>query len=188
MIRAIATLESVSPYSQSKHLTEPKKDRELPKDYEERCWRKRLHVNAQNNVFIPPMSFKLSLAEAAKYLSIQVPGKGKQTYTKHFDAGVLVVDPLILPLVPEDVEGEWLFLNADGKRGSGTRVDKCYPRIDHWVGDVEYLILDEIITEDVFQKVLTESGRLIGIGRFRPRNGGYYGRFKVNEVKWISEE
>src|SRR5262245_66011200 len=86
MIIATAELEGISPYSQSKHHITPKKERELPKDYEERTWRERLHVNKDGYVFIPPMAFKNCIAEIAKFLGVQIPGKGKSTYTKHFEA------------------------------------------------------------------------------------------------------
>jgi hypothetical protein len=183
---AIATLHSISPYSQSRHYEVPRLNggKELIKDYEARTWRERLHVDGQGLVFIPPMAFKNCISEAAKFLQRQIPGKGKATYTKHFEAGVLVTDALPLNVRKDDVPGEWLFLPSDGKRGSGSRVDKCYPIIHEWAGDVTFHILDEIITEQVFVEHLTEAGRFIGIGRFRPRNNGFYGRFKVGRVIW----
>lgn len=165
----------------------PKLARELPKDYEARTWRERMHVNKEGFVFIPPMAFKNCVSEIAKYLGIQIPGKGKSTYTKHFEAGVLVVEGLTLPIKKEDVQGQWLFVPSDGKRGGAKRVDKCFPVIHEWEGQVEFVILDEIITEDVFLKHLEEAGKFIGIGYFRPRNNGYWGRFSVENVKWISE-
>lgn len=179
-----AKLKSVSPYSQSKHHDAPKLDRELPKDYEKRVWRERLHVGDDGRVFIPPMAFKNALSEAAKFMSVQIPGKGKATYTKHFEAGVLVVDGLVLPIKKDDVPGEWLFLPSDGIRGSGKRVDKCYPVIKEWQGEVTFYVLDEIITQDAFTEHLKAAGNFIGIGRFRPRNNGFYGRFTVENVKW----
>lgn len=184
MKTAIATLRSISPYSQSRHYDVPKLNKELPKDYEARTWRERLHTNGEGNVYIPPMSFKNCLSEAAKYLGIQIPGKGKSTYTKHFEAGVLVMEPLVLPLKRDDVAGEWLFVPSDGIRGSGKRVDKCFPTIQEWGGEVTFFVLDETITEDVFLNHLTQAGQFIGIGRFRPRNNGFYGRFAVESVSW----
>lgn len=184
MKTVVATLKSVSPYSQSKHHDTPKLERELPKDYEKRTWRERLHVNDDGKVFIPPMAFKNALSEAAKFMGIQIPGKGKATYTKHFEAGVLVVDGLVLPVKKDDVPGEWLFLPSDGIRGSGKRVDKCYPVIKEWSGDVTFYVLDELITKEPFAEHLTAAGNFIGIGRFRPRNNGFYGRFTVEKVKW----
>ena len=184
MKTAIATLRSVSPYSQSRHYDAPKLSKENPKDYEARTWRERLHVNGEGNVYVPAMSFKICLSEAAKYLGIQIPGKGKSTYTKYFEAGVLVMEPLVLPLKRDDVAGEWLFVPSDGIRGSGKRVDKCFPTIQEWGGEVTFFVLDETITEDVFLNHLTQAGQFIGIGRFRPRNNGFYGRFAVERVEW----
>lgn len=179
-----ATLKSISPYSQSRHYDTPKLERELPKDYEARTWRDRLHVDNDGRVFIPPMAFKNAIAEAAKFMSIQIPGKGKSTYTKHFEAGVLVTDPLPLPITKEDVQGEWLFVPSDGKRGSGSRVDKCFPVIPEWSGDVTFYVLDDIITREPFERHLEAAGKFIGIGRFRPRNNGFYGRFSVEAISW----
>lgn len=184
MATAIATLKSVSPYSQSRHYTVPKLDKESPLEYCKRTWREHCHADRKGNILIPPMAFKNALAEAAKYLSITVKGKGKATYTKHFEAGVLVVDALVLPIKKDDVEGEWLFLPSDGKRGSGSRVDKCYPIIREWSGDVTFHVLDNTITQEVFREVLEQCGKFIGIGRFRPRNNGYYGRFTVEDIEW----
>lgn len=184
MKTAIVTIKGVSPYSQSKHYTTDKLPKEIPRDYEARTWRDRLHALDDGSIFIPPMSFKNCLSEAAKFLSIQIPGKGKSTYTKHIEAGVLVTDPLVLGIKKDDVPGEWLFVPSDGIRGSGKRVDKCFPVIHQWGGDVTFYILDETVTEDVFKNILEQAGKFIGIGRFRPRNNGFYGRFTVESVKW----
>lgn len=185
MIIATVELESIAPYSQSRNYTTPPRgSKELHKDYEERTWRERLHVNKDGFVFMPPMAFKNCVAEIAKFLSVQVPGKGKATWTKNFEAGILVTEGPVLPIKKEDVQGEWLFLPADGKRGSGKRVWKCYPLILEWKVTVIFYIVDELITEEVFTYHLNQAGQLIGLGRFRPRQNGFYGRFKVNKVDW----
>lgn len=184
MKTAIATLESASTYSQSKFIQAPKLDKESADAYEKRTWRERMHINEAGNVVIPPMSFKNCLSEAAKYLSIQIPGKGKSTYTKHFEAGILVTEPLDIGIKAADVPGLWLHVPSDGVRGGSKRVLKCFPTIKAWAGPVTFHILDETITEDIFTRVLTEAGKFIGIGFFRPRNNGYYGRFNVKEVLW----
>ena len=56
MKTAIAHLKSVSPYSQGRFYSLPKENegKESDKDYEERTWRERLHVNSEGYVFIPP--------------------------------------------------------------------------------------------------------------------------------------
>lgn len=185
MITATAKLKSISPYSQSKYHNTPKLDKELPHDYTERTWRHFMHVTPEGEVFIPPMAPKNALSEAAKYLNKSIPGKGKSTYTKHFEAGVLVdPEPIRLGIKSDEVQGEKLFLPADGRRGSGKRVEKIYPLIPSWEATVVFMVVDPMITEDVFREVLSEAGKFIGIGRFRPRNNGYYGRFVVVSMKW----
>jgi hypothetical protein len=191
MRTAVATLKSISPYGQSKFYDTPKHGRtggtttESHKDYEERTWRDRVHANQDGYIFIPPMAFKNCISEIAKYLSVQIPGKGKSTYTKHFEAGVMVIDPLVLPVKKEEVAGEWLFVPPSGKRGDGKRVQKCFPVIHQWSGDVTFHVLDEVITPAVFEQHLRDAGNFIGIGRFRPRNNGFYGRFAVDKVTWL---
>jgi hypothetical protein len=143
-----------------------------------------MHVTQDGHVFIPPMAFKNCLSECAKYKSIQIPGKGKATYTKHFEAGIQVVDPLVLEILAADVKPEKLFVPADGRRGSGKRVEKFFPLIPEWRGAVTFYILDDTVTQDVFAEHIEEAGKLVGIGRFRPRNNGYYGRFSVEKIDW----
>jgi hypothetical protein len=180
-----AFLQSMAPYSPSRQyeLDYPKLPKENPRDYEKRTWMERCHYRTDGHIFIPPMAFASSLKEAAKYLSIQIPGKGKATYTKHFEAGVIVGEGLTLIETRETVKGEWLSLSPRGiKHEMG--VWKCMPKIDKWSGVIQYDVLDETITADIFKQVIFVSGQFMGIGRFRPSNGGIYGRFKVNKIEW----
>lgn len=187
---AKATLKSVTPYSQSKNidpLEVPKKPKETHDAYEGRTWRHRIHVGASGNVVIPRTAFPNCVKAAARRLQIQVPGKGKTQYTKYFEAGIDVMDDLELPLKADDVRGERLFVPANGKPGAGGRVYRTFPKVDRWEGVVTFIILDDIITEDVFTQVLRSAGMLVGIGRFRPENRGFYGRFAVERVEWIED-
>lgn len=180
----ITSLESVSPYSQGRYHATPMLEREIHKDWEERTWRERCHTNDEGYVMIPPMVFKNCLSEAAKFMGIQIPGKGKSTYTKHFEAGILVIESLVLPIKKTDVAGQWNFVPADGRRGGSKRVEKCFPVIPSWKGDVTFYVLDEIITKDVFRQHVEAAGQFIGIGVFRPRNNGFFGRFKIGNILW----
>jgi len=183
---ATAHLKSISPYSQSRHYAGefPKEDKENHQDYEKRTWKNRLHTDKNGNVFIPPMALKNCISEAAKYLSIQIPGKGKATYTKHIESGLLIVDPLQLGIHKDEVDGQWLFVPSDGKRGGSSRVNKCFPIIREWEATATINILDDTVTKEVFEHILTESGKFIGMGFFRPRNNGFYGRFEVKKIEW----
>ncbi len=185
MKTARVTLKSRSPYSQGRYYNVEKLPKELPKDYEARTWRERLHATQDGNVFIPCSALKNCLSECAKYLSIQIPGKGKATYTKHFEAGVAVMEHIVLSLQKKDVEGVWQFVPSDGRRGGGKRVEKCFPVIHEWEGTADFLIFDDTITKDVFTEHLEQAGKFIGIGVYRPRNNGYYGRFDIGSIEWI---
>jgi len=181
----------MAPYSQSKNIDaeeHPPHEKEGKDEYDSRVWRARMHVDTDGQVVIPAMALKSSLQEAAKYLNMRIPGQGKATYTKHFEAGVLILEDAKTGVLAEDVKSEKLYLHANGVRGSGTRVWRRMPRIDSWEAEVEWHILDPIITEDVFARVLREAGNLIGIGRWRPRNGGIYGRYACEELEWDVQE
>jgi len=177
-------LQSVSPYSQGRYHNTEKLPKELSADFEKRTWRNKLHVTDDGFIQIPPMSFANSIKECATYLSIPIPGQGKSKFTKNFQAGIMVSEPLVLDIKKEDAQPEWVFVPSDGRRGGTTRVEKCFPLIREWDGTVNYYIFDDIITKEVFEQVLRESGQIIGIGRFRPKNWGYYGRFKVVKIEW----
>jgi hypothetical protein len=187
MKTAIATLKSISPYSQSKHHETEKLNRELHDAYEKRTWKEKGHWTKDGFMFVPPTSFKNCIAEIAKYLSMQIPGAGKQTFTKHFESGILVVDPLILPVTKENVNVDRVFVPSDGKRGGTKRVWKYFPLVEEWEGKVTFVVVDDILTKDIFQKHLELAGQLIGIGRWRPRNNGMYGRFEVKKLDWIEQ-
>lgn len=184
MIQVKCKLMGVSPYSQSKALFTEKKGDETHQDHEARVWRERMHVNQDGQVVIPPMAFKNMIAQAAKRRSMKIPGENRKTYTKHFESGVLVLEECPLAVAADDVKGEWLFVPSNGQRGGGTRVHKCFPIIHKWECSVTFTILDRKITKPVFVEHLEEAGNFTGIGRFRPANNGYYGRFRVESVDW----
>jgi hypothetical protein len=181
-------IEGIAPLSQSKpHLTEMLPG-ESHDDFRKRTWREQLHVDQHGEVFIPPGAIKNCISEAALFMSIAIPGKGKATYTKHVEAGVACIKPVMLGIRAQDVASETLFLPADGKRGSGKRVWKTYPRIDTWSGEVELIVLDETVLQTshrsgnpILQDIVEGGGQYIGLHRFRPRKNGWYGRFTIRD-------
>jgi hypothetical protein len=85
----LAELKSESPLSFGRHYSHidvPLLEKESHSDYDQRTWRERAHYNHEEEVFIPPMMIKNAISNAAKYLSIRIPGKGKSTYTKHIES------------------------------------------------------------------------------------------------------
>jgi hypothetical protein len=184
MLVCTATIKGTTPYSQSRPIQSKKAAGETHDTFEEKTWRERIHSD-DNGVYIPPMALKNCLSEVAKFLSESVPSKGKATYTKHFEAGTLVVDPIHIGVKLDSVQGERLFVPSDGKRGGSGRVWKTFPVIPPgWSGEVKIVLIDPVLVNkpEKVREYLEQAGRFIGMGRFRPRNNGFYGRFEV--TKW----
>lgn len=190
MKKAIVTLEGLAPYSQSRFHNTEKLNKEGAGDYEKRTWIEKAHWDDEGRLTMPALAFKNAIAEAAKYLSEQIPGKGKATYTKHFEAGISVVEDSLVSIkgetvTRENIVGDTLHVPSDGRRGGGSRVLRTFPTIGKgWTATIEFLIFDDVITEDVFRRTLLQAGQLIGVGSFRVRNNGTRGRFKPTAIEW----
>lgn len=186
------TLIGETPHSQSAPIASKRDNRESADAHEKRCWRERCHAMPDGKLFIPPMALSFALSATAKLLGHQIPGKGKSTYTKHFMSGILVTDPIIITvdgktIDKDEVEGKWYYVDANGKRGSGTRVWRCFPEVPAgWQGQATIYVLDDTITQEVFEEHLIECGRFIGLGRFRPERGGFFGRFTPENFQWAA--
>jgi hypothetical protein len=144
---------------------------------------------------MPPQAVKKCLQDCAKYLSESVQGKGKSTFTKHFMAGTLETDEIILcdpnrkPYKVADLPFERLYVPSDGRPGGMKRVWRqfCYAP-EGWTATGRLYLLDPILIgkPEKVEEYLTHAGKFIGLCRWRPRNGGMYGRFKVEKFNVIS--
>jgi hypothetical protein len=187
MRTCFVSFEGRTPYSPSKAVDPdlvPKLDKEKPDEYDKRTWRHKATVDTAGNVCIPAMAFKMAVDEAVKRLALQVPGRGKTTYTKFFVAGQICDGDVPIGAHIDDVPPIVIWANADGVRGSGKRVKRAFPYIEKWKGTANFQILDDAIPNAIFEKAIVEAGRLIGIGRFRPEKGGFLGRFSVTAMTW----
>lgn len=184
MRQVFVTLRSLSSYSQSRFHEEPKKERETADAWDDRTWRHKCTTDREGIVCIPAMALKMCLTPACQRLALQVPGRGKTTYTKFFESDVICLANVPLGIHRDEVEGERWYVNADGVRGSGKRVMRTFPVIHEWQAEAHFLITDDLITNAVFEKVLRYAGSSVGIGRFRPEKGGINGRFEPIGFRW----
>jgi len=184
MIKATVKLKSASPISFSKKIQQPPPVKGQHDAWEAKYWRDRMHTSPDGHVLIPGLMLKNAVAAAARYMSIPIPGQGKATYTKNFEAGIMAIDDIKLKIKAREVEGHWVNVPTDGKRGGTTRVDRCFPYIPAWSGQMEFYVFDELITRELFARVLNGAGQFIGIGRYRPRQNGQYGRFFAEITAW----
>lgn len=180
---ATVHLKSLAPYSASKVFDSERGPKESHDDFEQRCCRERLNVNPEGVGIIPPMAFKQMLDKGAKNYPVKL--KGNTTYTKYFESGVLVMEPLILSgTTRQNVSLEKLFVPSDGIPGSGKRVWKWFPVVHQWGGAVVFHVLDDIIKESVFEDSVRQALSFVGVGRFRPEKRGFYGRAELVKVAW----
>jgi len=175
-------LEGTSPLSFSRPVTEFKKRGELPADWEARCWKQRLHKTKKGQIYIPAMAFKLALENAGR--GVKIPGEGNATYTNVLKSGVMVFNDVLLDAKEDDIVCEELFVPSDGKRGGGKRVVKKFPTLEKiWKGILVVDVIHPKLNKEVLVRFLEDAGRFIGVLRWRPMNGGLYGRFKVKGYK-----
>lgn len=185
---ATVTISGITPMTQSRQHDEPKLEGESMNDYDIRTWRSKLTVDTRNGkktIVIPVHGVHQCIAAAAKYSKRQIPGQGKATWTAKFTAGISLLDHPALNIDPDSVSAITISANADGVRGSGKRVPRRFPVIPAgWTTTFDVLILDPIITKDVFVEMMELAGIFVGLGQFRPQSGGTNGRFQVKSVEW----
>lgn len=184
---ATLTLASITAYSQSRQHDEPKLEGENHEAYDVRTWRSKLSVASRDGkptVVIPAHGLHQAIAAAAKYSKRQIPGQGKATWTAKFLSGITLFEDPALNIDPASVTSVTISANADGVRGSGKRVPRRFPILPEWEATFDVFVLDQIITQDVFREMVEIAGMFIGIGRFRPQNGGTNGRFKIKSLVW----
>lgn len=180
---ATIQIEGLTPYSQSRALQSEKERNETHDDFDKRIWPEHQHIDADGNPYIPAVAINQGMAAAASYLAKggELKKKGQANWSQNFLCGLAVAKGPQLDASP--VRPERVYCNADGKRGSGTRVWRTFPVFDKWASTVVIHILDDTIPEEIFERVVGAMGLFIGIGRYRPQNGGYLGRFTVKKLE-----
>lgn len=182
LLTITAVLKSTSPISFSAPITTKKNTGEKHDIFENRIWEERLHRNKDRQILIPAQALKLCLESAARYLSESVPGKGKKTYTRYIEAGLMVEKDLV---IGKEFERERLFVPSDGKKGGGKRVWKNFPLIKEWQADAEIVLFEPVLIDEpgAIHRYLVAAGKFVGLGRWRPERGGLYGRFSVEKFE-----
>jgi hypothetical protein len=183
-------LTGTSAYSPSKALVETKQNNEDYTAFEQRIWREKSHYNSKGEVVLPIFAAKAMLDSTASFLGEKVKGAGNKTYAKLFRAGIILQgeNPKLMvngksirkqDLDPDE-HSEWVFCHSDGKRGgTAGRVHRLFPKFENWSVEFDLNAIESRLTEEVIARHLVAAGLFNGLGRFRPQNGGYLGRFEV---------
>ena len=184
MYRAIVTIKGISALSQSRQHYCDKLEGESHEAYDLRCWREKANYDQKTGeIFVPNMAFKQSLDASAKRLAIPDPDNKRANFTKFFVSDVLCESNMPIGVFKDKIGYVDINANVDGVRGSGKRVRRRFPQTPEWGGTVSFLVMEEKITPEIFERVMRGSGRSIGVGQFRPEKGGVNGRFEVTKIK-----
>lgn len=183
MYRAIVSIKGMAPLSQSRQHFSEFLDGESHGEYDKRTWREKCNYDSEDKVFVPAMAFKQAMDVAAKRLAIPDPDNKRANLTKYFVSDVICEGNLSIGVKKDAMPCIHINANSDGIRGSGKRVPRTLPQIQEWAGSTSFLIMEEKVKPEIFEKVLTAAGRSVGVGQFRPEKGGLNGRFEVVAVK-----
>lgn len=179
MYRATVKITGQAPLAQSRKHDTPKLDGESHEELDIRTWREKCNYDEHGTVFVPAMAFKQAMDKAAQRLAIQDPDNKRALMTKYFVSDVICEQNLSIGIHKDAMPSIRINANSDGRRGSGSRVPRILPQTPTWDGTTSFLVMDEKVKPEMFERVLITAGRSVGVGQFRPENGGLNGRFNV---------
>lgn len=133
-------------------------------DIESYVWR-----NEKDELCIPGEYFRQSVIHAAKFK--QDPRSPRKSAMDLFKAGVVTLTPLATLGVKN-----WDYLDTRRVTIQRSGVNRTRPAMkEGWECELMFQILTpEYIDPVLFQEVLNTSGRLVGVGDFRPTYGRFY--------------
>lgn len=183
-------VEGFSPYSPGKAVESEKKKSETHEQFDARTWSEKCLTNKDGEVVIPSMSIQRALIVAAKGLDLKIGKKGVAGFV---EIGCSPTDHHRLfhkdgkPVKLADMASEKLFVPSDGKAlhkgGKGQRVWRTFPIIQAWDAELTLCLLHEALdNKETLGQLFEQVGKFVGVGRFRPERGGYYGRFSVKAL------
>lgn len=179
MYRATISIVGKSPLSQSRLHRLPFLEGESHEAYEERTWREKTNHDKEGNVFIPAFAFKQAFDSAAKWLALKDPDNKRAMLTKFFVSSIIIEESVPIGVTMDKIPRIVINANSDGVRGSGKRVQRIFPQTQNWKGVIKVMVLEEKIRPENLKKVAEFAGMAIGVGQFRPQNGGINGRWTI---------
>jgi len=128
--------------------------------------------------YIPSVYFRNCIVEASK--QFKIIGKGKSTYSKIVGATVDVFPEMI-----SLKQGFEPFRIAAVNPMTKGRMMVTRPRFNKWNVEFEIILNDDGVDKEVMNEILTQAGRYVGIGDWRPEKKGMFGKFMVTSFKEV---
>lgn len=115
--------------------------------------------------------------------------KGSRRSVKYLVPGAVIVPDETLALIDPETDTPAGDFEVDSRPvvipATKGRVMRHRPRLDAWATEFTLEVDDEMLDGAFVHQLLTEGGRKLGLGDFRPERGGPFGRFHVTVWKRV---
>lgn len=135
------------------------------------------YFDGETGIHLPTVNIRAAMVEGARMNKL---GTSVQSGT------VILADkvPLIFdgPKTPEACWASPAFVDARSVVVSKRRVMRYRPRFNRWAVEVAIIFDESILDAHQLVSSLENAGRYVGIGDYRPKKGGSFGRFEVEAL------
>lgn len=129
--------------------------------------------------YIPSDHIRGSLINAGAMVKSKVGNARKSM--KNIVAGMFFIEEEKIRLPKDYIIDKRSAVNKVVK----ARVICIRPRWNSWSANFTLIIDNDTITKDTISEIISNAGKFIGIGSFRPTNNGMFGRFNLISIKKI---
>lgn len=177
-------LKGITPLIQNRNmegdLTKIKKRNESAKDSPERedVFLKTYHLD---NAIYQPSEHIVRMLQAA---GSQIKRGKMGTFRKMLGAGFVIINPDAIPHINQTWEVDARTVVIRATKG---RIMRYRPKLLEWQLQFQCIVETEVIPIPVLKECFEIGGKYIGIGDFRPENGGMFGRFLVEKFENINK-
>jgi len=118
----------------------------------------------------------LYLNDKGKLAKYQIVGQGKMTYKNLMGSGAVIIDPDMILHEKQDWE-----IDRRPVVIQRARIVRERPMLKEWALEFTIEYDEDEIHKGTLKEIMDYAGRRVGIGDFRPSNGGPFGRFIVTK-------
>lgn len=135
--------------------------------------------NGLLSYYIPADHFRMSMIEAGKMVKGKVGGSTKSM--SNIVAAMFNITPTQIPLPIWDEFDKRSAVNRNIKG----RVIVIRPKWNTWSATFELWVDEDSVAIEMIEKIVSYSGKYIGIGSYRPQNKGPFGRFVIKDFRQV---
>ena len=178
------TLEGTSPLLQNRNLegelTKVRHRNESSKDSPELSEVLKKTYHFDNNIIYQPAEHIIRMLQTA---GSQIKRGKMGNFRKMMGAGFVMVEPDGIPHKHQGVTVDARTVVIKATKG---RIMRYRPKLPKWGLDFTCIVDVDTISIEVLKECFEIAGKYVGLGDFRPENGGMFGRFIVTKFKEVA--